>query len=532
MKPNRIFLLLFLLALLAGCAEPTQLPPTSTRVPPTETIVPTKTSIPTATFTPTATPYPPLSTKGPYWAYLESQDTIAFLDANGIGRKEILLPEHISGQTYDSLNNLSPDGKWLSYYTGKPDAYNIFSSIVIPSDGPYNLALNLYNLETKESKLVTPLLSKDFPNNFQKQLDIFKKTGMPPELQHLPDDYHLSTLYGTFLRGITSFSWSPDGHYLAFAGQMNGFSSDLYVYDVKSQTIRQISSELEEIQWISWSPNGKDILYGSTYEAAMGMKCKTYVADLDGQSARYLSEGMRCYSPDDWLDDFTFLENEKENGTGNFHLHSVNTQTGKITMYWEGSFGSYAVDAKNKLILVNVNSDAYPLPTSGFRPGLYLIDITNGNQIRLLDNDYGDYWDFEFFGIGERRFIVHNAPSGAQFVAMDGTFIPMDDDYSSAFLAPNQHYWARIADKIFIFTADDMLIREIDFPKTIVTTSDVKFVTWSPDSSGFYFQYLKPGMGYGPLYFVNLLSGDPILVDKASFLWRWIPLLKWIPAQP
>jgi WD40 repeat protein len=477
MKSNKFFALFIFLALLAGCAAPTPLPQTSTPVPPTDTLVPTKTPIPAATSTPTATPYPPLSAKGPYWVYLGSQDTIVFLDANGTGRKEILLPEHISRQTYDSLSNLSPDGKWLAYYTGKPDAYNIFSSIGIPSEGPYNLALNLYNLETKESKLVTPLLSKDFPNNFQKQLDIFKKTGLPSELQHLPDEYQMSTLYGTFLRGITSFSWSPDGHYLAFAGQMNGLSSDLYVYDVKSQTIRQISSDPEEIQWISWSPTGKDILYGSTYEAAMGMKCKTYIADLGRQSVRYLSEGMRCYPPDDWLDDFTFLEHENENGTGDFHLRSVNTRTGGITMQWEGSFGTYAVDSKEKLILINADSDTYPFPTSGFKPGLYLIGITSGKRIRLLDNDYGDYWKFEFFGIGERRFIVHNAPSGAQFVAMNGTFIPMDDDYSSAFLAPNQQYWARIADKIFIFTANGMLVREIDFPKTIVTTNDVKFVT-------------------------------------------------------
>jgi WD40 repeat protein len=528
MKPNKLFPLILLLALLAGCAAPTTpLPPTSTPVPPTETPVPTKTPIPTATFTPTATPYLPLTTNGPYFAYLKGapkeQRAIVFLDANAIGRKDVLLPDNISQQMH-GLNNLSPDGKWLAYYTGEPDSYSFSSGGGIPSEGPYDLALNLYNLETKESKLIIPLLSEDFPNNFRQQLDIFKKTGMPSEFEQLPDDYNVSTLYGTFLAGIDSLSWSSDGRHLAFAGQMNGLSSDLYVYDMELQTIRQLSSGPEEIFWISWSPNGQGILHGSTYEAAMGMKCRTYIADLDGQSVRYLSETTVCNPPDRWIDDFTYFEHDSENITGSYYLRSVDTRTGGIIRYWDGAFGPYAVDLKDRVIVMTATWDTIPRRAS-FKEGLYLIDLDTRHAIRVID---GYYWNLEYFGLGDRSFVVLDGPRKDYFLKADGALLPIDGRYESITVAPNQEYWIGIRSKISVFTADDTLVREIAFPNNLGDRNTFDMIAWSPDSSGFYFicwQSALHGEEYRRLYFANILSGDLILIDDSvspMFGYKWI----------
>ncbi len=428
------------------------------------------------------------------------------------------------------LNGLSPDGKWLAYHTGAPDSF------LFPFDfsyqGPNDLALNLLNLETNESKLITPLLSEDFPNNFQQQADIFKKTGIPSELQPV-QDILANILYGSFLNGINSLAWSPNGRHLAFAGQMNGLSSDLYVYDMESQSIRQLSSGSEEIQWISWSPSGKGVLHGSTYWVGMGMECRTYIADLDGTSVRYLSEGMRCYPPDDWLDEFTFLENENENGTGNFHLRSINTQTGGIIMYWEGAFGTYAVDTKNGFLLLGAHADTYPFPTNGFKAGLYLIDLNNGRKTKILD---GYDWYSQYFGLGDRSIVVLDRPNKDYFLKTDGTLIPIDGRYDSISVAPNQDYWIGIRDKIFVFDANDKLVREIALPKNIVQMDDVVFVTWSPDSSGFYWHYNHwdgPDKKYQLFYYVNLLDGESILVEENWFpMFVGVPRYKWVPAHP
>jgi WD40 repeat protein len=536
MKQHKLFPLILLLALLAGCAAPTTpLPPTSTSVPPTETLVPTQTPIPTATFTPTATPYPPLSSKGPYFAYLKGapkeQRAIVFLDANAVGRKEILLPDDISQQMSD-LNNLSPDGKWLAYYTGDPDVYLVYESFGIPEEGPYDLALNLYNLETKETKLVTPLLSEDFPSNFNKQMDIFKKTGLPSELQHLSDDYNLSTLYGTFLFGINSLSWSPDGRHLAFAGQMNGLSSDLYVYDMETQAIHQLSSGPEEIYWISWSPDGKGILHGSTYEAGMGMKCRNYIADLEGDSVRYLSENTLCNPPDLWIDNFTYFEYDNENVTGSYYLRSVNTRTGGIIRYWDGSFGPYAVDLKNRVIVMTATWDTIPR-RSAFKEGLYLIDLDTRQTIRVID---GYYWNLEYFGLGGRNFVVLAGPRKDYFLKEDGTLVPIDGRYASIIVTPNKEYWIGVRDKISVFAKDDLLVRDIALPKDYCDQSNMRMITWSPDSSGFFFycsEYKSDDTSYDLLYFVNLLNGDPILVESDWWSWyNWFSNYGWIPVQP
>jgi len=533
MKQRRIFPLIILLAFLAGCAAPTPLPQTSAPVPPTDTPAPTDTPLPpTITSTPTATPYPPLSTDGPYFAYLKGapkeQRAIVFLDANGTGRKEVLLPDNISQQMYD-LNNLSPDGKWLAYYTGEPDIYN---SSGIPSEGSYDLALNLYNLETKESKSITPLLSEDFPNNFQKQMDIFKKTDTPRELQNPSEEYNLSTIYGAFLIGIDSLSWSPDGRHLAFAGQMNGLSSDLYVYDMEAQTIRQLSSGPEEIYWISWSPDGKGILHGSTYEAGMGMKCRNYIADLDGTSVRYLSETTSCRPPENWIDNFTYFENDSENVTGSYYLRSVDTRTGGIIRYWDGAFGAYAVDLKNRVIVMTATWDTIPR-RSAFKEGLYLIDLDTRQTIRVID---GYYWNLEYFGLGGRNFVVLAGPRKDFFLKEDGTLIPIDGRYESIIVTPNREYWIGIRDKISVFAKDDLLVRDIALPKEFCDQSNIRMIAWSPDASGLFFncsEYKSDDTSYNLLYFVNLLTGDPILVESDWWsLDKWVPNYKWIPAQP
>jgi len=76
--------------------------------------------------------------------------------------------------------------------------------------------------------------------------------------------------------------WSPDGRYLAFAGQMDGLSSDLYIYDSVSGAIQRLSSGPQEVGWISWSPDGKWILDGSTYSFGEGMRYAVYATSLDG----------------------------------------------------------------------------------------------------------------------------------------------------------------------------------------------------------------------------------------------------------
>src|SRR5258706_2738712 len=289
---------------------------------------------------------PPLKTSGPYFTYFREVNGVyqlVMMDADGTGRKVIDLPQGF----VDSLTNqqfgidirfVSPDGKWLAFYTGSAG-----KSGEMPAQGESDLTLNLLNLETGEKHVVTPLLSKDYPNNFTEAA------------KALNDPYKTAeSLYDAFTAGITqAIGWSPNGRYLAFAGQMDRLSSDLYVYDVNTQKIQRLSSGDQELQWISWSPDGKWIAHGSAFWAGEGMQYSAYAVTKDGSIIHDLSTGYIDY----WLNSHEYFVFDNGNGIGNFNLRLVDVDTGNITTIWRGSFHEFQVNPSNEwLALVAITS--------------------------------------------------------------------------------------------------------------------------------------------------------------------------------
>jgi Tol biopolymer transport system component len=171
-----------------------------------------------------------------YRKSINDQQSLVIVDADGKGRKIQPLPD---GAVVKSLANaISPDGKWLAFYTG--------------SDGrdPYDLALNLMDLSSGQTQLLVPLLSADHPDNFRQAADTLAQQGITL-VEGINQSVIPQFLRDAFLRGIDSLAWSPDGRYLAFAGQMDGLSSDLYVYDIESRTVERLSDGPEQIQSIT-----------------------------------------------------------------------------------------------------------------------------------------------------------------------------------------------------------------------------------------------------------------------------------------
>jgi len=58
-----------------------------------------------------------------------------------------------------------------------------------------------------------------------------------------------------------SISWSPDGRYLAFAGIIEGPSSDLYIYDTRTRKVKRLTSGPNQAYGLAWSPDGKWIVH-------------------------------------------------------------------------------------------------------------------------------------------------------------------------------------------------------------------------------------------------------------------------------
>jgi len=58
--------------------------------------------------------------------------------------------------------------------------------------------------------------------------------------------------------------FSPDGTRIAFARWISDYSSDLFVVDIQTKQIRQLTSEGKRIPSLQWTPDGEEILFVST----------------------------------------------------------------------------------------------------------------------------------------------------------------------------------------------------------------------------------------------------------------------------
>lgn len=527
-KFQKIAVIFVVLCLVMGCsgapASPTQPPvesPTTAISTLTSTPALTSTPQPTATAKPampTLTPEAGLQTNGPYLAYFQQDEhgvrRLVLLDADGVGRKLIELPKGIAEAfavvqpPIPDMRWLSPDAKWLAFYTGSAG-----DPVDMPASGTFDLALNLLDLATGEEQVITPLLSKDYPNNFVEAAGQLNDPDITAEY-----------LYQAFVYGITrALAWSPDGRYLAFAGQMDGLSSDLYLYDVETKTIRRLSSGDQELQWIDWSPDGKWILHSGVYWVGAGMRYDIYAATIDGASAPYISTNIKDNGIDTWLNTHQYLESDGENVVGLYGLRLVDIETGTITRIWDGSFYSYAVEKGGKWMAVFVSSpDASPVSANGefvfdfdFVPAIYLINLATLEKSRVA---FPDAAPIQSFGLGSQDFVIMD--QNPVFLSKDGSLTQTDLGDVKISVSPNSEYWLAVTgETVKIFSVDNTLIKD-----TSLLHAFINDITWRPDSSGVFL------ISDSEIFSMDVPDGD-IETVETSLMNGQGPYYKWVSGR-
>ena len=523
MRPNKLFLFtLIFIFLVFGCITPAAIAtptPASGQPPasPERTLTGASTPSPTlVSSTPVPNLPPPLSTSGPYLAYQDQeggQTIIKFLDADGTGQARFSYPSNAApANLQNPLSNiLSPDGKWLAYYSGSAGTC---SGEVGPETA--DLALNLMNLSDGTIRLVTPLLSKEYPDIFTKAA---RQVGQP--------DVTADMLQNAFVCSITqSLDWSPDGRYLAFAGQMDGLSSDLYLYDSASRVISRLSSGPQEVQWISWSPDGKWILDGSSYSVGEGMRYDIYSTSVDGAMIKQLSSATPSnVTSTDWLNDHTYFDSNGDNGPGSYDLKLVDVNTGKTSELWPGSYNSFAFVPYGNWVALFANTPSWPWPYNGsnFQTGIFLINTSTMKQTRV--NSVGTWGcctppELQALGhIQDHLFLTRDHSSQAiQYLSSDGKLNPAAALVAEKIsVSPDRLEWIAFASNLRIFSEDGSLLRTVDLPADLDPKS-LGSIIWRPDSSGLFFTCVNPQAQNSllQLYALDLAKGAPVQVDLLS----------------
>jgi Tol biopolymer transport system component len=486
MGKEQVVLTSIIIYLLLGCSTP----PTPTPLivqSSTPLVQPTLTASLILTSEPaTPTSEPSLRTNGPYFAYFRevpgrSDLQFVLMDADAGGRKVIDIPDEIT----DSLSNywlgmryVSPDGKWMAFYTGY--AGEVYKE---PKQSTFDLTLKLLNFETGEIQVVTPLLSQDYPENFANALNEINDSSVRPE-----------SLQNAFLAGITqALAWSPDGRYLAFAGQVEGLSSDLYLYDMTTKNIQRLSDDHEELQSIRWSSDGKWILHEGGFSTDIMVEKHISAVAVDDSSVRDLGNVWRSY----WLNSHEILT--YRSGIERYQLRLVNLDTGNSTEIWEGYFGGYEVDPTGTWVVLDAISST--IPPKDEKPGfvhgsIQLIKLNSFETIQTIHTPDPLLYPLDLF-----------------LRTNDGKVVGLPGTSGMILASPDQKYWAAVIERdIKIYDQDLNLVTEVSSLFQNMNILDVPWspddMQWSPDASALFLVYGTD------IYHIDRASGALSLVEE------------------
>ena len=504
--------------LLAGCSSATPVPPTATTintaVPPTEQSQPTKTAtaenlFPTTTpevkpslaFNIEEAPTPPggseFERNSPYLVYLRegtAGEEVAQVDEHGTSGW--VLPSPINPETTNSsprsLSSLvSPDGKWMAFYSG--------------STATGDLTLNIMKMTDGASSPITPLLSPDYPGNFDRGA-----AGIGSSVVTAQD------LQQTFEYGITrAIAWSPDSKHLAFAGQMRGDSSDLYLWDAGTHEIQQLSSGREEMEWITWSPDGKWIFSGSSYFVGAGMTYSIFATSADGKTIKGVAKDATIDGEDiQWINPHTILMYKSENGPGNYQLQTADIESGRAITLWSGAFYDRPVAGKmgNSVVIYAVTPTwPYDDTNNPFVQGYRIINTaTNKSTTVNLPDDTQQYtiYDSVQTETGD-VYIMADDAQNIYFVTSDGTVTSTGIEGSNITAAPDERLWAAVSDAVNMYNSDGKILGTVDIPNA-ADLIGLSRIVWRPDSSG-----VVLATSMGQLYMVDFDSKGFSLMDDS-----------------
>lgn len=438
---------------------------------------------PNPTPTATVTPHPTLSARRPYLMIPQGERVIIEYDAEGVGRKVIELPSDSYLSYHPGLKSLvSPNGEWLAFHSGN----------INYGDSAENLpvALNILNLNNGKIITIANIVTESYVSRLE-QLSEALKDFYPDRYQPVDNqDWVLGSVRSAFTWGIHSLSWSPDSRALAFAAQIDGLSSDVYLFNLDTGSVQRLEDTIQNVNNIHWSPDGRYVVFENSEPGYVYTGSSLYAVQ---PSDKTISNPKKLYSGTwlhvgHWLSPELLLIADGTDTAGNFNLQALDIRTGQRKPLWTDFFSNYAVDPLNKIIVVNTGEFAKPE-----RYGVYFISLDNGHQKKVLD---GLYWDSLFFRGGQQhRFLMQGiSETGTNpTLFIDGDIVGLDISGRPSIIASQEfadttisispdYLWLLVYNSthLYLYDENDNLVQE--FP-----IAGVQSVTWRPDSRAIFF---------------------------------------------
>ncbi len=163
---------------------------------------------------------------------------------------------------------LSPDGRYVAFLSSR----ELFD-------------IDLFLADAHTGKVIRQLASSDRDAHFESLRFIESGGSWSPDGKQLAfitfekgdnflaivdvDSRGLRSIRVPGLDAINNVAWSPDGHTMAISGQITGVS-DLFLYDMQTNTVRQLTNDKFADLQPAWSPDGRTLAFVSDRGAKGG----------------------------------------------------------------------------------------------------------------------------------------------------------------------------------------------------------------------------------------------------------------------
>jgi hypothetical protein len=295
--------------------------------------------------------------------------------------------------------------------------------------------------------------------------------------------------------------WSPDGHYLAFTGAIEGPSSDVYIYDTQSNQVKRLTSGSNQAVRLNWSPDSQWIVHREVNGFGAGCyDVATWVSAVDG------SRNQRLYQPPcndviwGWSTLTSFYSYDFTNGKA-WDLRFVDLVENQTTPLFQGDFIPYGFNPiTGDVIFEPIPGDS---ETSQYSPGLYIVSPTDPEPKWIYSEHVLLQWDTILQRLVSENFPCESGDIGS--LTSEGELECVKRTLTEADLvwSPDRRWSIDRATGRTLYNASAEPIHEI-------TPYGPNEVIWRPDSSGV---FLKSE--YALLY-MQIPDGDVFLVDDRN----------------
>ena len=492
-EKRRVSIVIALLLLSLGCrlSSPTPVAwvPTATaqQRAQTETASAAERATATAQITknPTATPTnlpptPTIAEDGP-WLVFANQAGIGFY-AHDTESGTLIPLELLSVlDPRDLASGISPDGKLLLVRAGEDETL-------------VDLGFYLIVDPWQPAEKITPLLSEELI------ADILAEKRRQPKMALQA------------LQQPNPVSWTANSRQAVIPLALEGFSSDLYLYDAQAGSLKRLSERFQQEFAPFWAPAQNWLVFQEVnsyatpddWEISLVGAWKMpkqdelrylFVPKATGNWEHYVG----WLTPEE-LVSYTATE------TGGTDLRLSNLSTGKSVVLFYGAFNSVALDPAHGSIAVSVNSADGQ--SSGRAPGVYF-SKSGGLLFKLIAA--GDYEHVEFAPQVERFTAVGEA--GVILFDDSGILAQMTGEQHASFSPDGKWTVGWGTNGARLYYADGMRLQNL-------TEQSVSAVIWQKDGKGIYL--LEPDGLYQlrfPLLQHKLVTEDVYRGNEQAFAW-------------